>query len=322
MEEYILSFSDIIGHEDVKSHINNSINNGRFAHAYIISGEDGLGKSILVKEIALKLLNKKVNRMYADIIEFKIKKESRSIKVDDIREINKEVNKKPYEEDKKVIIIYNSDFMTKEAQNAFLKTIEEPPKNVFILMLCESLDSILETIKSRCQIYKLNHLSQEDMKKYINKKYPNIDAELKETLLKISDGIPGKVEKFVEDENFKDIRDMSINILKKMLLSEKNDIESTLKYVEFFTKHIYLSEEVLTCFLSYIRDILMCKETLNKKLVLNIDKLEDLEIISESLSFKQLYNIINIIEDTKDKLSSNVNTALVFNSMLLKMQEV
>jgi DNA polymerase-3 subunit delta' len=61
---------------------------------------------------------------------------------------------------------------------------------------------------------------------------------------------------------------------------------------------------------------------LNKKLVLNIDKLEDLEIISESLSFKQLYNIINIIEDTKDKLSSNVNTALVFNSMLLKMQEV
>src|SRR5699024_3009961 len=134
-------------------------------------------------------------------------------------EINKEVNKKPYEEDKKVIIIYNSDLMTKEAQNAFLKTIEEPPENVFILMLCESLDSILETIKSRCQIYKLNHLSQEDMKKYINKKYPNIDAELKETLLKISDGIPGKVEKFVEDENFKDIRDMSINILKKMLLS-------------------------------------------------------------------------------------------------------
>lgn len=317
-----MSFSDVIGHEDIKNHIINSIENGRFAHAYIISGEDGLGKSILVKEIALKLLNKEINRIYADIIEFRIKKENRSIKVDDIREINKEVNKKPYEEDKKVIIIYNSDLMTKEAQNAFLKTIEEPPENVFILMICESLDNILETIKSRCQIYKLNHLSEEDMKMFINDKYPDIDEELKEIFLKISDGIPGKVEKFIEDEDFKNIRNMSMNILKKMLLYKKNDMESILQYTEFLVKHIYLLEEILTCFLSYIRDILVYKETLNKRLILNIDKLEDLESISESLSFKELYNIIHIIEDTKNKLSSNVNTSLVFNSMLLKMQEV
>ena len=317
-----MSFSDVIGHEDIKNHIINSIENGRFAHAYIISGEDGLGKSILVKEIALKLLDKRINRVYADIIEFKIKKENRSIKVDDIREINKEVNKKPYEEDKKVIIIYNSDLMTKEAQNAFLKTIEEPPGNVFVLMICESLDNILDTIKSRCQIYKLNHLCEEGMNRFISKKYPDIDDELKGILLKISDGIPGKVEKFVEDEDFKNIRNMAMNILKEMLLYKKNDMKSILQYTEFLVKYMYLLEETLTCFLSYIRDILVYKETLNKSLILNIDKLDDLEIISESLSFKQLYNVICIVEDTKNKLSSNVNTSLVFNSMLLKMQEV
>lgn len=317
-----MSFSDIIGHEEVKNHIINSIENRRFSHAYIISGEDGLGKSILVKETALKLLNKSVNRMYADIIEFRIKKEDLSIKVDDIRKINKEVNKKPYEEDKKVIIIYNSDLMTKEAQNAFLKTIEEPPGNVFVLMICESLDNILDTIKSRCQIYKLNHLCEEDMNRFISKKYPDIDDELKGILLKISDGIPGKVEKFVEDEDFKNIRNMAMNILKEMLLYKKSDMKSILQYTEFLVKYMYLLEETLTCFLSYIRDILVYKETLNKSLILNIDKLDDLEIISESLSFKQLYNVICIVEDTKNKLSSNVNTSLVFNSMLLKMQEV
>ena len=83
------------------------------------------------RRLAIRLLGKDKEKQYVDIVEFKITKDKKSIGVDEIRSIIEETNKKPYEGDKKVIIIYKADKMTEAAQNAFLKTIEEPPKGYF-----------------------------------------------------------------------------------------------------------------------------------------------------------------------------------------------
>ena len=88
--------------------------------------------------------------------------------VDEIREIIEEVSKRPYEGDKKVIIIHEGSKLTIQAQNALLKTIEEPPQGVYIILLAESLETLLETIKSRCQVYKLTPLNNKQIEKYIN----------------------------------------------------------------------------------------------------------------------------------------------------------
>ena len=146
-----MSFESIIGHELIKKEIENSIDTGKFSHAHLIVGEDGIGKSLLAREIALKVLGKDEDRDYVDIIKWKIEKNKQSIGVDSIRDIIKEVNRKPYEGDKKVVIVYNAEKMTTEAQNAFLKTIEEPPTGVLIILLSENLEMMLETIRSRCQ---------------------------------------------------------------------------------------------------------------------------------------------------------------------------
>ncbi len=152
----------IIGHENIKSRIKNSIAKDKFPHASIIVGEDGIGKSKIAKEIAISLLEESQRMSCADIIEFKpINK--KSIGIDDIRNLIEEVNKKPIEGSKKVIIMYKSELITEVAQNAFLKTIEEPPKGVHILLLCENMEQMLDTIKSRCEVFKLNRLKPCDV---------------------------------------------------------------------------------------------------------------------------------------------------------------
>ncbi len=314
-----MSFNTIIGHENVKFQITNSIEQGRFSHAHIIVGEDGIGKSHIAKEIGVKILGKLENKQYADIIEFKLIKGKKSIGIDEIKNIIEETSKKPYEGDKKVIIVYNADKMTEAGQNAFLKTIEEPPKGVFIILLCEKLESILDTIKSRCQIYKLNRLSEEEMDEFLNSKFHNLQEEELKAINAFSVGVPGRAEKFINDSSLKEIRSNIISILK--IISE-NNIEETLIYESFFIKYKNEWQEVLTCILSYIRDVLIYKETANKNLIINIDKIKDIKDIAEMFSFNKLNGIINIVKDTRIKLERNVNTILVFDSMLLKMQEV
>lgn len=314
-----MSFDTIIGHENVKLQIENAFNNGKFSHAHIIAGEDGLGKSIIAKEIAIRILNKTEKKQYADIIEYRIQIGKKSLGVDDIRSIVEEMNRKPYEGDRKVIILYSADLMTEAAQNAFLKTIEEPPSDMYIILLCEKLDNILDTIKSRCQTYKLHRLSEAEILNFIDKNFSSIDEFELKSVMAFADGIPGRATKYLENSSLKEIRVMTLEMLKEI---ENMKTEKIIKYEAFLLKHKNEWQEVFTSILSYIRDILIYKESGNKKFIINLDKLGDIINLSEVFSFNKLDDIITIIKEAREKLERNVNTTLVFDALLMKMQEV
>jgi DNA polymerase-3 subunit delta' len=312
----ILDLNFFIGHNNIKEQINKSIDKGMFSHAHLIAGENGIGKSLLARFIALKLLQKSADREYADIVEFRVQKNKMSIGIKEVVEnIITEINKKPYEGDKKVIIIYEAHKMTTEAQNAFLKTIEEPPKGVFIILLCETLEGILETIKSRCQIHKLQRLSFEEMSIFIERKYPDLGDKEKKAITAFSDGIPGRAERFMDDESFQEMRDSTLNILQDISRKKPSDF---LKYEAFLVKYKGDWNEVLTWLVSYVRDLMVYKETGREELVINLDKIERIKDMSSMFSFNKLNDIINIVNETRQKLESNVNTSYTFNNMLLK----
>lgn len=313
-----MSFNDIVGHKSIKFQIENSIKQKRFSHAHIIAGEDGIGKSLIAKETAIKILGKLENKSYADIVEFKLNGK-KSLGIDEIKKIIEETTKKPYEGNKKVIIVYSSDKMTETAQNAFLKTIEEPPNGIFIILLCEKLENILETIKSRCEIYKLNRLSEEEMYKFLNNNFNHLSSEQTKAISAFSDGIPGRAEKFNNNLALKEIRDVAIKLLKVI---GKNNLDETLSYEKFFLKYKNEWQEVLTCMLAYIRDILIYKETLNNNMIINIDKINEIKDTAEMFSFNKLNGIVNAIRETRIKLEKNVNPIIIFDAMLIKMQEV
>lgn len=314
-----MSFDNIIGHENIKKQIDASIDSGKFAHAHLIIGEDGIGKSLLARSIGLKLLGKTVDKEYADLVEFRVQKNKQTIGIKYVVEdIIDEINKKPYEGNRKVIIIYEASKMTVDAQNAFLKTIEEPPKGVFIILLCEKLESILETIQSRCQIHKLQRLNQKELKEFLSRKYRQLSLSEIKTITAFSDGIPGRAERFIEDESFKEMRNTAISVMADINHKKPREF---LQYETFFVKYKSDWQEVLTWILSYIRDALVYKETGIEELIVNIDKIDKIKDISSLFSFNRLNDIIEIVNETRQKLERNVNPSLTFSSMLLKFLE-
>lgn len=313
-----MNFDHIIGHEKIKGYIETSIKLGTFSHAHLFIGEDGIGKSLIGKASAVKILNREIDKAYADIIEFRVDKGKKSIGVDQVRKINEEINKKPYEGDKKVVIIYEADKMTEEAQSAFLKTIEEPPNGVYIILLCETLSSVLDTIKSRCQIHKLQRLNIDEVFTYIKKKYPEVLADELKAMASFSEGIPGRAEKLFNDVQFKEIRDNVIRILKEL---SSNDVDIT-NFESFFLKYKNDWKEILSWFLTYVRDIMIYKEIGNKDMLVNIDKYSEIKDLAGMFSFNKLNDIIYIVNDTQKKLGRNVNLPLVFQVMLTKIKDL
>ena len=314
-----MSFDSIIGHDNIKNQISKAIKLDKLSHAHLLVGEDGIGKSKLARNIGFEILGKIKDMQYADLVEWRSEKNKSTIGVNSIRTLIEEINKKPYEGDKKVIIIYCADKLTTQAQNALLKTIEEPPKNVTILLLCENIEVILETIKSRCQIHKLKSLNTDEMEKFLKINYADLSLEEIKIIVAFSDGIPGKANKFIGDNNFKDIRNITLEIL---LSLNKLGTEELIKYEKKLSQQKENFKEILTAFLSYIRDTIIYKEIGEENLIINIDKLLSIKELANIFSFNKLNGIINIINDTRDNLNSNVSPGLTFEVMLLKMQEV
>ena len=314
-----MSFESIIGHNSIKNQISKSIKLDKLSHAHLLVGEDGIGKSILAKNIGFKILGKNKDKQYVDLVEWRIEKNKSTIGVNSIRTLIEEINKKPYEGDKKVIIIYHADKMTVQAQNAFLKTIEEPPKNVTILLLCENLEVILDTIKSRCQIHKLKNLNVDEMEEFLKINYPDLSLEEIRVIIAFSDGIPGKLKNLLK---IIILRILEILPWKYYLSLIKLGTEELIKYEKKLSNQKENFEEILTAFLSYIRDTIIYKEIEEENLIINIDKLLSIKELANIFSFNKLNGIINIINDTRENLDRNVNPGLAFEVMLLKMQEV
>jgi len=314
-----MSFESIIGHNSIKNQISKSIKLDKLSHAHLLVGEDGIGKSILARNIGFKILGKNEDRQYVDLLEWRIEKSKSTIGVNSIRTLIEEINKKPYEGDKKVIIIYDAHKMTPQAQNAFLKTIEEPPKNVTIFLLCENLEVILDTIKSRCQIHKLRSLKTDEMEAFLRANYSELSGDEVKVIVAFSDGIPGKAQRFIGDNNFKDIRSITMEVL---LCLTKVGTEELIRYEKKLSNQKDNFEEILTAFLSYIRDTIIYKEIEDENLIINIDKILNIKELANMFSFNKLNGIINIINNTRENLDRNVNPGLTFEVMLFKMQEV
>ena len=190
-------FENIIGNEKNKELLKNIIDTNNIAHSYMFVGKESIGKLLIAKEFAKAILctaEEKACNNCKSCIEFDtnnnpdfiiLEPEGNSIKIDQIRELTKKVYEKPVVSNKKVYIINDSQFMTKEAQNSLLKTLEEPPEYVTIILITSNENSFLPTIKSRCTKITFNSLTDEELS-YILKKEYNY-SNISEITLKIAD---------------------------------------------------------------------------------------------------------------------------------------
>lgn len=305
-----------VGYDTLINNFKNRCINNSLSHAHLIAGADGIGKSKLANMLAKFILNGDLNREYVDIINYKSSKAS--FGVDDVRDIIEEVSKKPFEGEKKVIIIHEGNKLTIQAQNALLKTIEEPPVGVHIILLCESLELILDTIKSRCEIYKLTPLTKDELYKYISHKGFNYsDNEIKSAIA-FSEGIPGRIDRYFNDDSLKELRNKVLQLIKDL---NQKDMEFILEQEDNFIGLKDNKEEVLNILGSFIRDILIHKEVENEDFIINSDKLNDIKELTKDMSFRKLNNMIKTIEEARRNIKSNVSWAMILRVMLMGFME-
>ena len=241
---------NIIGNTDVKEYLEKIVNSNNVLHSYLFLGTEGIGKKEIAKEFAKKILCSTKedectcksclcfdSNNHSDL--YVIDYDNQSIKIEEIRKLTEKVIEKPIISERKVYIINNAETMTKEAQNCLLKTLEEPPEFVVIILISSNDNLILNTIKSRCMTVKFDNIDENLIQKYIEE---NLDyGVLSENLLKYINGSIGKAIKL---ENVKD---------KYMEIEEYLKKVTSLDIVDFlyYGKIIY-DKENISDILNYI----------------------------------------------------------------------
>ena len=306
---------EFIGFNDILEGFNKRVDKGTLSHSHLIVGPDGIGKSILARKFALKILGKEIDKDYIDIIHYRAKKAS--FGVDDVRGIIEEIMKRPYEGDKKVVIIHEGNKLTVQAQNALLKTIEEPPKGVYIILLTDSIELMLDTIKSRCQIYKLTPLSKDEVNRYISRLGKFNDNKVLSAIA-YGEGIPGRAERILNDEKLNLLRNCIIDLLTDIDSRSNNIVLNYEKRLDSFKDS---KEEVLNILESLIRDIIVYKEIENRDIIINADKFNDIAELSNSLSYKKLNLMMERIEEARRSLNNNNNYKITISIMLMGFLE-
>ena len=214
------AFSEIIGHEQIIGHLQNAIRTGKISHAYIINGERNAGKEFIARSFAMALQCEKggsepcgechsckqaISRNQPDIIYVSHEKPN-TIGVEDIREqINNDIGIKPYSSPRKVYIMNEGEKMTPQAQNALLKTLEEPPEYAVIVILTTNVEALLPTVLSRCVVLNMKPVSDALVKKYLMEELavPDYKANI---CVAFARGNVGKAKMLATSEEFENVK--------------------------------------------------------------------------------------------------------------------
>lgn len=295
-----MDFVNIIGNENIKELLKNSIKTNNLVHSYMFVGPDGIGKKLFADVFSKMILCENQDDLCnncSSCIRFNSNnhpdfmvvdsEDGKSIKIGQIRLLQEKIAEKPIISNKKVYIINNADLMTVEAQNCLLKTLEEPPEYAILILILSNESKLLNTIKSRCTKIVFNKLTDAELLKYANLHNMNVNTNLLSTcegsiakLLSLNVNLPlyNSLDLIIDNLNDKDIVDVW------------NDSEV-----------LYKSKDNILDLLDYFNIIFM-------------NKLRD-------TNDNRYIDAIKIVEKTKNRLSANANYDMCIDNLLLQIWE-
>ena len=326
-------FSDILDQKNIIEHMKKSVETGTISHGYIISGEKGMGKKLLADTYSMAIqcenddqrpclkchsCKQALSRNHPDI-KWVWHEKPGSISVEEVRaQIVNDIGIKPYSSDYKIYIVDDAEKMTVAAQNALLKTIEEPPAYGIIILLCKNREMLLDTIISRCVVLDVKPVLSSEIKNYLirNCQVPDYKAE---EITNFAMGNLGKAIDMAQSEEYENIRKIVTELLKDIENKSAVSINTAVKDIGTYKDKI---DEVLDSMLLWFRDVLLYKSSGCDEKLMFAEYKENIKRQSQEYSFKNLDQVCKEIDRFKLRLASNVNFDIGLEVLLIKIRDL
>lgn len=319
----------LIGHDAVLKHIRSAISAGRVSHAYLVEGAEGAGKRTLAGQFAMALLCKApengepcgrcdscrvfLSGNHPDM-HYIQPGEKGTLPVQRIREeLVQDIEILPYYAGRKVYIVEQAHLMNAQAQNALLKTIEEPPAYGVILLLAENVQNFLPTVRSRCVLLRLLPLPEETVRRVLVERY-GIGEAVARSCAALSSGAVGQALRMARSEEFIRLRERWMEWLSGLARLDTWEVLARSAALEEDKDSI---QEVLRMMQVWFRDLIVLRETGSLAGCVCQDLGDQLESSANLYEMPALYQKIDILEDAKKKLLHNVNFGLWSDWLLI-----
>ena len=304
------------GNETPKRILSHTLSSGNLGHAYLIYGEKGLGKQTFARLFAKSVLcqgeqkpcglctscKKMENGTHPDVQVYLGGEAKGSVHIDLVRAIRADCAVKPNESTVKIYILTNVQNMTIGAFNAFLKTLEEPPKHTLFLLTAPNIDQLPETVVSRLMPIQLFPLSDSQMQEALAERFPDEPADLLASVAAISQGNLGNAIRQLSDADFQSLQE-DLKLLCQCIVAKRE--YPLLKALTAYEK------DKAKLMLLLVRLLAVLRSALFLKLHASTDSDELARSLSSGLSRMQIIHLIDFLEEVKGKLSTNANYNLL-----------
>lgn len=325
-------FNDIVGQEQIKEHLQNAISSGKISHAYILNGEKSSGKEFIARVFAMALqceadgsnpcqechsCRQALSDNHPDIIHVTHEKPN-TISVDDIRtQVNNDVAIKPYSSRYKVYILNEAEKMTMQAQNAILKTLEEPPKYAVIILLTTNVNALLPTILSRCVVLNMKPVADDAVRSFLmsQMQVPDYKAEV---CVAFARGNVGKAKALASSEDFENVKSEALSLLKYIQDMELYEIVSAIKKINEYKLEI---SDYLDIIAIWYRDVLLFKATNDINHLIFREEITAIRKVAGRSSYEGIEEVIDALDKAKKRLEANVNFDLTMELLLMTIKD-
>jgi DNA polymerase III subunit delta' len=313
------SSADIIGQDSAVRFLTNALEQGTVAHAYLFSGSDGVGKRLLARRFAQALNCEHQGRNYAlsacscascqkiereihpDIMWVGLDEEENSIKIETIRNLASSIYLRPFEGNRKVIIINKAERMTEEAANAFLKTLEEPPASTNIVLLAEQPSQLFSTILSRVVEVKLYPLPLATLRTVLERDYGCGDESA--VLASLAQGSLGVALKYMTDKFIE---------RKNKIIDDFTGIDAVSFFLDAENSPKPELDELLSVLCSFMNDVLILGCGLDEMSITHKDRVADVRRVMKQVPLEAVIEITTLLDESRNFLKRSGSSKLIF----------
>ena len=325
---------NLLGHTWAENLLQKHIANQETRHAYLFTGAPGIGRHSLALAFASALnctqppepagycgtcracrLNAAMQ--HPDLSILSPQNDSRMIKVDQVRELQHTLSLTPYEARFRIALLPNFQLANANAQNALLKTLEEAPDKVILLLTADSTESLLPTIASRCEIIRLRPVAVEQLEEELVTRW-KLAPENARLYAHIANGRPGLALQMAADPQLLEKRKAWLDELLRLLPLDRRGRFAAAEALCRNREQLRLALEM---WLSLCRDMLMLTHGMEDK-VTNVDYLEDLRRVMDSLAPAEALRVVNRLIKALDELEANANLRLLLENVFLDLPQV